>query len=37
MRMDKEFHDFSMHLHNKNILEYAQIEGSAPKFMILDI
>ena len=28
---------FDIYLHNKNILEYAQIEGIGPRFIIFDI
>ena len=36
MRMEEEFYEISMYLHNKNVLE-AQISRSGPKSMIRDI
>ena len=37
MRMDEAFYNLFMYLYNKNVLEYAQITRSGPKFMIRDI
>ena len=41
MRMEEAwleaFYNISIYLYNKNVLGYAQIAGSGPKFMIRDI
>ena len=36
MRMEAAFYNIYMYLHNKNVLEYAQIARSEPKSMILN-
>ena len=37
IRMEEAFYNISMHLYNKNVLEYAQIARTGPKSMIRDI
>ena len=37
MRMEEAFYNIFMYLYNKNLLEYAQIAQSGPKYMIRDI
>ena len=37
MKNEVPFYNIFMYLYNKNILEYAQIAGSAPKSMILNV
>ena len=37
MRMEEAFYNISMYLYNKNVLKYAQIALSEPKFMIRNI
>ena len=37
MRMEEAFYNSYAYLHNKNVLEYAQIDKSGPKSMIRDI
>ena len=37
MRMEEAFYNIYMYLYNKNVLEYAQIARSGPKYMIRDI
>ena len=37
MRREEAFYNISMHLYNKNVLEYAQIARTGPKSIIRDI